>query len=55
MVLSLFTAALLLIVTADNALLTFVGWEMAGVSSFLLIAYSYDRPQAVEHANRAPF
>ncbi|MBW9256646.1 MAG: hypothetical protein K1562_03370 [Candidatus Thiodiazotropha sp. (ex. Lucinisca nassula)] len=53
MVMSLFTAAMLLIVTAGNAVLTFVGWELAGVSSYLLIAYAYDRPTATENATRA--
>jgi len=53
MILSLFTGAMLLIVTAGNALLAFVGWELAGVSSYLLIAYAYERNQAVENATRA--
>ena len=51
--LSLFTGAMLLIVTAGNAALTFVGWELAGVSSYLLIGYAQDRPQATENALRA--
>lgn len=53
LVLSLFTEAMLLIVTAGNALLTFAGWELAGVSSYLLIAYAYERNQAAENATRA--
>jgi len=53
MILSLFTGAMLLIVTAGNLLLAFVGWELAGVSSYLLIAYAYDRNQAAESATRA--
>jgi len=53
MVLSLFMAAMLLIVLAGNALLTFVGWELAGVSSYLLIAYAIDRPVAAVNAGRA--
>jgi NADH:ubiquinone oxidoreductase subunit 5 (subunit L)/multisubunit Na+/H+ antiporter MnhA subunit len=53
MVLGLFGAAMLLIVTAGNALLMFVGWELAGVSSYLLIAYSFDRPVASNNATRA--
>jgi formate hydrogenlyase subunit 3/multisubunit Na+/H+ antiporter MnhD subunit len=36
-ILSLFTGAMLLIVTAGNVLLTFVGWELAGVSSHCLL------------------
>ncbi|MCG6862217.1 MAG: hypothetical protein LJE70_13220 [Chromatiaceae bacterium] len=53
MILSLFTGAMLLIVTAGNLLLTFVGWELAGASSYLLIAYAYERDQAAESATRA--
>ena len=51
--LSLFTGAMLLIVTAGNAVLAFVGWELAGVSSFLLIGYAFDRPLATANAVRA--
>ncbi len=53
MVLSLFTGAMLLIVTAGNAVFAFVGWELAGVSSYLLIGFANDRPQATENATRA--
>ncbi len=51
--LSLFTGAMLTIVTAGNAVLTFVGWELAGISSYLLIGYVQERPQATENATRA--
>jgi NADH:ubiquinone oxidoreductase subunit 5 (subunit L)/multisubunit Na+/H+ antiporter MnhA subunit len=53
MILSLFTGAMLLIVTAGNLLLTFVGWELAGLSSYLLIAYAYERDLAAVNATRA--
>lgn len=53
MVLSLFTSAMLLIFMAGNAVLLFVGWELAGVSSYLLIAYAYERPTATVNATRA--
>jgi len=53
MTLSLFTGAMLLIVTAGNAVLTFVGWELAGISSYLLIGFVQERPQATENATRA--
>lgn len=53
MVINLFAGAMLLIVTAGNAGLAFAGWEVAGVSSFLLIGYAIDRPVAVANANRA--
>ncbi|MCP5313337.1 MAG: hypothetical protein H6955_07260 [Chromatiaceae bacterium] len=52
MVLLLFTAAMQLIVLAGNAALAFVGWELAGVSSYLLIAYRLDRPVATRNATR---
>jgi NADH:ubiquinone oxidoreductase subunit 5 (subunit L)/multisubunit Na+/H+ antiporter MnhA subunit len=53
MVLSLFTGAMLLIVTAGNAVLAFAGWELAGVSSYLLIGYANDRTTATLNATRA--
>lgn len=45
-----FLAGMLLIVLSGNAVLTFVGWEFAGISSFLLIGYAYDRPVATGNA-----
>lgn len=53
MILSLFTGAMLVIFTAGNAVLTFVGWELAGVSSYLLIGYVWHRPQATGNAVQA--
>ncbi|RTZ64921.1 MAG: hypothetical protein DSZ29_04920 [Aquificaceae bacterium] len=53
MMLSVFNAAMLLIVLASNAALTFIAWELAGVSSFLLIAYSWHRDVATGNAVRA--
>jgi len=53
MSLSLFSGAMLLVVVAGNAVLAFVGWELAGVSSYLLIGYAFDRRTAVSNANRA--
>ena len=52
-VLSVFNTAMLLIVLAGNAALTFIAWELAGVSSFLLIAYSWHRDVATANAVRA--
>jgi len=49
----LFTAGMLLIVLAGNVALTFVGWELAGVSSWMLIGYAYERPTATGNALRA--
>ena len=53
LVLSLFTGSMLLLTTAGNAALCFVGWELAGLSSYLLIGFYYDRPTAVTNATRA--
>jgi NADH:ubiquinone oxidoreductase subunit 5 (subunit L)/multisubunit Na+/H+ antiporter MnhA subunit len=51
-ILSLFSSAMLLLVLAGNSVLTFIGWEIAGLCSFLLIAYAYDRPIAATNATR---
>lgn len=53
MLLALFNGAMLLIVMAANTALMFIGWELAGVSSFLLIGYAFNRNTATENANRA--
>ena len=53
MVLSLFASGMLFIVLSGNALMAFVGWELAGVSSFLLIAFNTQRKVATENANYA--
>lgn len=53
LVLSLFAGSMLLLTTAGNLALCFIGWELAGVSSYLLIAYNYDRPTAADNATRA--
>ncbi len=47
--LSLFTFAMLMLVTADNLVQLFFGWEGVGLMSYLLIGYYYER----ESANRA--
>lgn len=51
--LSLFTFFMLLLVTADNFLQMFVGWEGVGLSSFLLINFWYTRIQANKSAIKA--
>jgi NADH:ubiquinone oxidoreductase subunit 2 (subunit N) len=53
LVLSVFSAAMQLIVLAGSAWLTFVGWELAGASSYLLIAYNWRSPTATGNATRA--
>jgi len=52
-VLTLFIGAMLLLVLGGNGVVTFAGWEVAGVCSYLLIAYAYDRPVATSNATRA--
>lgn len=47
---SLFSSAMLLVVLSGTAVLTFIGWEIAGLCSFLLVAYAYDRPVAAQNA-----
>src|SRR5580698_3046836 len=51
--LSLFTFAMLMLVTADNLAQTFFGWEGVGLCSYLLIGYWYDRPAARAAAIKA--
>lgn len=50
--LALFAAAMMLVVLAANAFLTFVGWELAGVTSYALIAYAYQRTTAADNSTR---
>jgi NADH-quinone oxidoreductase subunit L len=52
-VLSLFTAAMLALVLADNFLLLFVSWEIMGLCSYLLIGHWYERPSAAAAAMKA--
>ena len=51
--LSLFTFAMLMLVTADNLVQLFFGWEGVGLCSYLLIGYWYDRPAACAAAIKA--
>lgn len=50
MLLGVFLGGMQLLVLAGNALLTFVGWELCGIASFLLIGYAWQRPVATGHA-----
>lgn len=51
-VLSLFSSAMLLLLLSGNAAGTFIGWEIAGLCSYLLISFAYDRPVASINATR---
>jgi NADH-quinone oxidoreductase subunit L len=50
---NLFIAAMLLLVLADGYLLLYVGWEGVGLTSYLLIAYYYNRNIAATAGNKA--
>jgi NADH-quinone oxidoreductase subunit L len=51
--LNLFMFSMLLLVLADNLLLVFVGWELVGLCSYLLIGFWYPRRSAAEAAKKA--
>ncbi len=51
--LSLFTFCMLMLVTADNFMQMFFGWEGVGLCSYLLIGFWYDRPTANAAAIKA--
>jgi NADH-quinone oxidoreductase subunit L len=51
--LSLFTFFMLMLVSANNLLQLFFGWEGVGLCSYLLIGFWYDRPSANAAAIKA--
>lgn len=51
--LSFFTFAMLTLVTADNLVQMFFGWEGVGVASYLLIGFYYRKPSAGAAAIKA--
>jgi NADH-quinone oxidoreductase subunit L len=51
--LSFFTFAMLMLVTSDNLLQLYFGWEGVGVASYLLIGFWYTRPSACAAAIKA--
>ena len=51
--LSLFAAAMLGIVIANNLLLLFMSWELVGLASYLLIGFWYHKPSAAAAAKKA--
>ncbi|MCA0921041.1 NADH-quinone oxidoreductase subunit L [Pseudooceanicola nanhaiensis] len=51
--LSFFTFAMLMLVTADNLVQMFFGWEGVGLASYLLIGFYYKKPSAGAAAMKA--
>ena len=52
-VVSLFAAAMLTLVLADNFLLLYFVWEIVGICSYLLIGHYHERRSAAEAAKKA--
>ncbi len=52
-VMSLFAAAMLTLVLADNFLLLYFVWEIVGICSYLLIGHYHERRSAAEAAKKA--
>jgi len=51
--LGFFTFSMLMIVLADNLFLLYVGWELVGISSYLLIGHWYEKKSASNAAMKA--
>jgi len=51
--LNLFAFSMLVLVLADNFLLTFLGWEGVGACSYLLISFWFERPTAAVAGKKA--
>ena len=51
--LSMFTFAMLMLVTSDNLVQLFFGWEGVGLASYLLIGFWYQKPEANAAAIKA--
>src|SRR5512136_1307000 len=50
---NLFVASMLLLVLADGFALLFVGWELVGLCSYLLISFWFERPAAAAAGKKA--
>ncbi|HEY3247301.1 MAG TPA: NADH-quinone oxidoreductase subunit L [bacterium] len=51
--LSLFAGSMLTLVLANNFLLLYIGWELVGLCSYLLIGFWYERPAAARASMKA--
>jgi NADH-quinone oxidoreductase subunit L len=52
-VIALFALAMVMLVTARSLVGLFVGWELVGACSYLLIGFWYEKPSAAEAARKA--
>jgi len=50
---NLFMGSMLLLVLADNPIIMFVGWELVGLSSYLLISFYHKNQENVKAGNKA--
>src|SRR4029434_8025661 len=48
--LAMFVVGMLLVALAGNVAVLFIGWELVGLSSALLVAFFHERPAAVSNA-----
>ncbi len=51
--LSLFFSAMLTLVLADHFLLLYIGWELVGLCSYLLISFWFEKPAAANAGKKA--
>lgn len=50
---NLFVFSMLILVMADNFLFLYMGWELVGICSYLLIGFWYRKPEAVAAGKKA--
>jgi len=50
---SMFAAAMLTLILADNLILAYISWELVGLGSYLLIGFWYEKREAAEAAKKA--
>ena len=50
---NLFMGSMLLLVLADNPIIMFIGWELVGLSSYLLIGFYHQDSANIKAANKA--
>ncbi|MFT5660841.1 MAG: NADH-quinone oxidoreductase subunit L [Sulfurimonas sp.] len=50
---NLFMGSMLLLILADNPIMMFIGWELVGLSSYLLIGFYHTKSSNITAANKA--